>query len=165
MKARNLIVIIVVIAVVVGVLIFTLRGSFFPPAFYPEPVQSLEDWRTAPGTVRQPPNGLVKNETVFAQYFSDMSLVTDGWTSFDDATNSFSSSQNVILLANCTNTANVLVYVDDAGNRGSYAGIESERNTTIGLNTIYLGKLQPGSYIARVLANEICVGNLVFEVT
>lgn len=163
MKARNLIVIIILIAAVVGVLLFAMRGSFFSEPFYPEPV--LQDWRTGPGTARQPPFGLAKNETVFAQYFSEMSLVTDGWTSFEDATNSFSSSENVILLANCTNAVTLFVYVDDAGNRGLYTGVESEKNTVAGLGTINLGKFQPSSYIVRVFANDVCVENLVFEVT
>ena len=158
MKAKNLILLLIVIAAVVGVLIFALRDSFLPkPA-------SL-DWRTAPGTSRNPPSGLAKNQTVFAQYFSEMGLVTDGWTGFEDVTSSFSSNDNVIVLANCTNAVTLLVYVDDSGNRGLYTGVEAEKNVAVGLTAISLGKFQPSSYIVRIFANEVCVENLVFEVT
>jgi len=158
MKAKSLILILVVIVAVVGVLIFALRDSFLP-----KPTGS--DWRTGPGTARNPPSGLTKNETVFAQYFSEMGLVTDGWIGFEDIANTFSSNDNVIVLANSTNAVTLLVYVDDTGNRGLYTGVEAEKNVAVGLEAINLGKFQPGSYIVRVFTNDVCVENLVFEVT
>src|SRR3990172_816299 len=153
MKAKSLILILIVIVAVVGVLIFALRDSFLP-----KPVGS--DWRTGPGTARNPPSGLAKNQTLFAQYFSNMGLVTDGWAGFEDVTNSFSSNDNVIVLANSTNAVTLLVYVDDAGNRGLYTGVEAEKDVGVGLEAISLGKFQPGSYIVRVFTNDVCVENL-----
>ena len=94
-----------------------------------------------------------------------MGLVTDGWRGFEDTTESFSSSDNVIVLVNATSTVTLSAYVDDSGNRGLFTGVEKEQNVDVGLTAINLGKFQPSSYIARVLVNDVCIENLVFEVT
>ncbi len=157
MKARILILILVAVVVVSG-LVYLFRD-------YLVPKPAGQDWRTGPGTARHPPSGLAKNLTVFAQYFSTMSLVTDGWSGFENATESFSSNDNVIVLANATSTVTLLVYVDDSGNGGLFTGVENEQNITAGLTAINLGKFQPSTYVVRVIVNDVCIENLVFEVT
>ena len=107
---------------------------------------------------------LVKNLTALAQYFSKMVLVTDGWNGFENITESFSSGDNVIALVNATSTVTLLAYVDDSGNRGLFTGVEKEQDLTVGLTAINLGRFQPSSYVVRVIVNDVCVENLVFEV-
>jgi hypothetical protein len=154
----KILILVVVVIVVVGVSVFALQDYFAPKP-------AGQDWRTGAGTARQPPSGLSKNQTVFDQYFSNMVLVTDGWSGVEDATESFSSSDNVVVLADAKSTVTLLVYVDDAGNRGLFTGVEKEQNTAVGLSAINMGKFQPSSYIVRVLVNDVCIDNLVFEVT
>lgn len=156
MKARIL-TLVLIIVVIAGGLVYLFRDYLIPKP-------AGQNWRTGPGTARQPPSGLAKNLTVFAQYFSKMGLVTDGWNGFENITESFPSSDNVIVLVNATNTVTLLVYVDDSGNRGLFTGVEKEQNLSVGLTAINLGKFQPSSYVVRVIVNDVCVENLVFEV-
>ena len=156
MKAKILILILITI-IVVGVLFFASQNFFAPKSVD-------QDWRTGTGTARQPPSGLAKNLTVFNQYFSNIVLVTDGWSGVEDATESFSSIDNVIVLSDAKSTVTILVYIDDAGNRGLFTGVEKEQNLTVGLTAINLGKFQPSSYVVRVIVNDVCVENLVFGV-
>lgn len=93
-----------------------------------------------------------------------MFLVTDGWNGFENITESFSSGDNVIALVNATSTVTLLAYVDDSGNRGLFTGVEKEQDLTVGLTAINLGRFQPSSYVVRVIVNDVCVENLVFEV-
>jgi hypothetical protein len=80
------------------------------------------------------------------------------------STVSFSSDDNVIALVNATSTVTLLAYVDDSGNRGLFTGVEKEQDLTVGLTAINLGRFQPSSYVVRVIVNNVCVENLVFEV-
>ncbi|HEY4675409.1 MAG TPA: hypothetical protein VIH48_05080 [Candidatus Bathyarchaeia archaeon] len=156
MKAKILIPILIIVVVVVA-LIF-----LYPNYLSPNPTG--QNWKTGPGTARNPPSGLTANQTVFAQYFSNMGLVTDGWSGFENATESFSSNDDVIVLVNATNTVTLLAYVDDMGNHGLFTGVEKELAMPVGLGTLNLGKLQPGSYVVRVIVNDVCVKNLLFTV-
>jgi len=58
----------------------------------------------------------------------------------------------------------LLAYVDDMGNHGLFTGVEKELAMPVGLGTLNLGKLQPGSYVVRVIVNDVCVKNLLFTV-
>ena len=157
MKAKILIPIVIVVVAAVALI--------FLYANYLSPKPTDQDWRTGPGTARRPPSGLTANQTVFAQYFSNMGLATDGWSGFEDVTESYSSNDNVIVLVNSTNTVTVLAYVDDTGNGGLFNGVEKELAMPVGLGTMNLGKLQPSSYVVRVIVNDVCVKNLPFTVT
>jgi hypothetical protein len=160
MKTKIKLIVILVAVVLIGVLAFAVLNQ---PASNQTP--NGQNWRTAAGTNRSPPSGLTKNSTLFAQYFAKMDLVTDSSTGFDSATQSFTSAQDVIVLANTTSPVTLLVYVDNTGNRGAYTGVEKEQPLPLGLTALNLGKFQPSTYVVRVLVNDVCIENLQFTVT
>ncbi|MFQ5951417.1 MAG: hypothetical protein ACE5KH_04975, partial [Candidatus Geothermarchaeales archaeon] len=153
MKSRILVPILIVAVVGVGLVYFLLGPTDQRPA--------SEDWRSGEGTTRRPPSGHSADETVFGQYFSDMGLVTSGWSGLDDVRDTFSPGDSVSVLVEVTDSVAVLVYVDDLGNRGLFTGVEREQSLTPGLEAIDVGTFAPGSYVARVVVNDqVLVRNL-----
>jgi hypothetical protein len=84
------------------------------------------------------------NSTAFALYYSEMGLV---------------------LYFNVTKAHTVRLWVDSRDTGDHMVGTEEQEDLLGGITTLNMMQLNPGSYVARVIVDDVLVRNLIFEIT
>jgi hypothetical protein len=104
-----------------------------------------------------------RDQEKFNQSFSQMVLAKEGEQNFSSASEQFSTTDEIAVLMNVTNSTEVWISVDNR-NTGKYTGVETRESVQEGINSVVIGKFSEGDYVARVVVDDVLVKNLPFIV-